>query len=52
MAQFIDTNRGGENLHFEGYIYTKIRDVANDFQFWNARLVAHQEPLQREGVWL
>jgi len=26
MAQFIDANCGGKNLHFEGYIYTKIRD--------------------------
>ena len=29
MAQFIETNRGGKNLHFEGYVYTKIRDGAN-----------------------
>ena len=34
MAQFFDTNRGGKTLHFEGYIYTKIRDGANGFQFW------------------
>ena len=26
MAQFIKTNQGGKNLHFEGYVYTKIRD--------------------------
>ena len=24
MARFIDTNRGGKTIHFEGYIYTKI----------------------------
>ena len=29
MAQFIETNRGGKNLHFEGYVYTKIRDGDN-----------------------
>ena len=29
MAQFIETNQGGKNLHFEGYVYTKIRDGAN-----------------------
>ena len=26
MAEFIETNRGGKALHYEGYIYTKIRD--------------------------
>ena len=37
MAQFIDTNRGGKQLHLEGYIYTKIRDGANGFQFWRCQ---------------
>ena len=33
MAQFFDTNRGGKSLHFEGYVYMKIRDGAHGFQF-------------------
>ena len=37
MAQFVDTNRGGKTLHFVGYIYTKIRDGANGFQFWRCQ---------------
>ena len=37
MAQFIETNRGGKNLHFEGYVYTKIRDGANSLQFWRCQ---------------
>ena len=37
MAQFIDTNRGGKNLHFEGYIYTKIRASANGLLFWRCQ---------------
>ena len=37
MAQFIETNRGGKNLHFEGYVYTKIRDGANSLQFWRSQ---------------
>ena len=37
MATFISTNRGGKNLHFEGYIYTKIRDSQNNFQFWRCQ---------------
>ncbi len=37
MAQFNDTNRGGKNLHFEGYIYTKIRASANGFIFWRCQ---------------
>ena len=35
--QFVDTNRGGKTLHFEGYIYMKIRDGANGFQFWRCQ---------------
>jgi hypothetical protein len=34
---FIDTKRGGKTLHFEGYIYTKIRDGENGFQFWRCQ---------------
>ena len=37
MAQFVDTNRGGKTLHFEGHIYTKIRDGANGLQFWRCQ---------------
>ena len=37
MAQFIETNQGGKNLHFEGYVYTKIRDGANSLQFWRCQ---------------
>ena len=37
MAQFIETNRGGKNLHFEGYVYTKIRDGANSLWFWRCQ---------------
>ena len=29
--------RSGTTLHFEGYIYTKIRDGANGFQFWRCQ---------------
>ena len=53
MAQFIETNRGGKNLHFEGYIYTKIRDGANSLRFWRCQNhKAQQEPHQREAVLL
>ena len=37
MAQFVYINWGGKTLHFEGYIYTKIRDGANGFQFWRCQ---------------
>ena len=33
MDQFIETNRGGKNLHFEGYVYTKIEYGVNSLQF-------------------
>ncbi len=36
MDQLVKTNRGGKNLQFEGYIYTKIRD-GTDFQFWRCK---------------
>ncbi len=26
MAEFVETRRGGKALHYEGYIYTKIRE--------------------------
>ena len=37
MAQFVDTNRGGKTLHFEGHIYTKIRDGSNGLRFWRCQ---------------
>ena len=37
MAQFVDTNWGGKTLHFEGHIYTKLRDGVNGFQFWRCQ---------------
>ena len=37
MAQFIETNRGGKNLHFEGYVYTKIRDGVNSLRLWRCQ---------------
>ena len=47
MAQFIDTNRGRKTLHFEGYIYTKIRDGAMASSSGDAKttwLDAHDHP--------
>ena len=35
IAKFVETNRGGKKLHFDGHIYTKIRESStSDLCFW------------------
>lgn len=35
MAKFVETNRGGKKMHFDGYVYTKIRDSStSELRFW------------------
>ena len=37
MVQFVNTNGGGNTLHFEGYIYMKISDQSknSELQIWS-----------------
>ena len=37
MAEFVETSRGGKILHYEGYIYLKIRDGKDGFVFWRCQ---------------
>ena len=37
MAEFITTHRGGKALHYQGYIYTKIRDGKEGITFWRCQ---------------
>ena len=34
MAEFVETNRGGKALHFEGYVYHRIREGKEGNTFW------------------
>ena len=37
MAEFVETNRGEKALHYEGYIYAKIRDGLQRNTFWRCK---------------
>ena len=37
MAEFVTTHRGGKALHYQGYIYTKIRDGKEGITFWRCQ---------------
>ena len=38
MAEFVQTNRGGKALHYEGYVYHKIREGKEGNTFWWCQL--------------
>ena len=38
MAGFIQTSRGGKALHYEGYMYLKIREGKEGNIFWRCQL--------------
>ena len=38
MAEFVQTNRGGKALHYEGYVYHKIREGKEGSTFWHCQL--------------
>ena len=38
MAEFVTTHRGGKVLHYQGYIYTKIRDGKEGITDGDARI--------------
>ena len=38
MAEFVETNRGGKALHFEGYVYRRIREGKEGNTFWHCQM--------------
>ena len=45
MAEFVETQRGGKALHFEGYAYSKIRDGKERLASSTTVEVVLKEPL-------
>ena len=37
MAEFVTTHREGISLHYQGYIYVKIRDGKEGITFWRCK---------------
>ena len=38
MAEFAETYRGGKALHFEGYVYHRIREGKEGNTFWRCQI--------------
>ena len=49
MAEFVETHRGGKTFHYEGYIYTKIREIISG-DARNIRVAVVVELLQKDQM--